>query len=153
VATLRPSFIALSAAALLAVANVARPDAGAGLSTTEGDFYQQRPSYWEQVVHNLGGWIGIPLTALDAVILVPFLPLLTMPIVLFTLPWGRKVWTDWLREDAPKAVYGAYVLYASFTLWHFHAPSWLVVLVGIVGVWLCATALHDRFKPWRNPDL
>jgi hypothetical protein len=117
---------------------------------TEADFYQQRPGYWEQVVHNFGEWLGIPLTAFDAIILVPFFPLLGMPIALLLLPWGRKVLNDWLTRDVPKVVYGAYLLYASFALWHFHAPLWLVVLVAIVGVWLCA--VHDRSKPWRGPE-
>jgi|SRR5580658_2472380 hypothetical protein len=119
---------------------------------TDADFYQQRPGYWEQVVHNMSEWLGIPLTPLDAVILVPFLPLLAMPIVLLMLPWARQGWSDWLREDVPKGVYGAYVLYASFALWHFHAPWWLVILVAIAGVRLCAIALYDHSKPWRRPQ-
>src|SRR5450432_2806542 len=114
---------------------------------TEEDFYQHH-SYWERATDNLARWLGVPhLTALDVVILLPLFPLLLLAII-----WWAP-WEPWVWKNVPKAITGFYLLYCAFAFWHFHAPSWLVLLVAIIGAVVCAIALtetHERGKLWRQ---
>jgi hypothetical protein len=113
---------------------------------TEEDFYQHH-SYSERVADNLARWLGVPhVTALDVVILLPLFPLLVISII-----W----WAPWEPGcgNVPKATTGSYLLYCAFAFWHFHAPSWLVLLLAIIGVVVCAIALketHDGGQLWRR---
>jgi hypothetical protein len=114
----------------------------------EDDFYQQQPGYWERVVDGLGAWLGLHLTTLDVVILLPLFPLLPV-VVTWWLPWER-----WLWKPLPRKIGGPYLLYCAFALWHFHARPWWILLVAIIGVGLCAMAYRDdRGKPWRRPQV
>jgi hypothetical protein len=104
----------------------------------EEDFYPQQQDYWERTADNLAHWLGPQhLTTLDVVILLPLLPLFPLAI-LWLLPWESSVW-----KNVPKAITESYLLYCAFAFWHFHAHSWLMLLVAIIGVVVCAIALKE----------
>jgi hypothetical protein len=115
---------------------------------TEEDYYQHH-GYWERVADNVARWLGLPhVTALDVVILLPLFPLLVLGII-----WWAP-WEPWVWKNVPKTITGPYLLYCAFACWHFHAHSWLVLLVAIIGVAVCAAALkeiHGRGNLWRRP--
>jgi hypothetical protein len=115
---------------------------------TEDD-YSQHHGYWERVADNLATWLGLPhVTALDVVILLPLFPLLVLGII-----WWAP-WEPWVWKSVPKTITGPYLLYCAFAFWHFHAHSWLVLLVAIIGAAVCAVALKEiygRGNLWRRP--
>lgn len=106
---------------------------------------QQPPRYWDQIVHNLGTWLGMNLTVLDGFILLPLLPLFPVLLGCLFFSWDLS-WEFWLWKNIPKWVSGPYLLYCAFGFWHFHAPSWSVLLVALTGAAICALALHDGRK-------
>jgi hypothetical protein len=114
----------------------------APMPISEEDFYPRQQSWWDQVADNLARWLGQPhVTVLDVAILLPLFPLL----VLFIIWWAP--WEPWVWKNVPKKITGPYLVYCAFAFSHFHANSWLVILVAIIGVVICAIALkeiHDR---------
>jgi hypothetical protein len=118
------------------------------MTIKEEDFYSQ-PDKWAQANDGLAHWLGLQhLTTLDVFILLPLIPLIVLPIVLW-FPWENWFW----RERMPKQIGGAYLLYCAFALWHFDARWWLVLLVVTIASGLCAIALRDRWKSRRQADL
>jgi hypothetical protein len=115
---------------------------------TEEDFYHHKDS-WGRIAEDLARWLGLPhVTPLDVVILLPLLPLPVLGM-LWWAPWERWVW-----KNVPGTITGPYLLYCAFAFWHFHAHSWLVLLVAFIGVVVCAIALgeiRDRGKRWHRP--
>lgn len=63
----------------------------------EEDFYSKQQDYWERANDNPAGWLGLRLTTLDVFILLPLIPLIALPIVLW-FPWEDWFW----RERMPK---------------------------------------------------
>jgi hypothetical protein len=116
---------------------------------TENNFYQHN-GYGEQVADNLANWLGLPhVTALDVAILVPLIPVMVLGII-----WWAP-WETWVWKNVPKAIIGPYLLYCAFAFWHFHARSWLVVLVATIGIVACVFAVKEiqgRGKRWRRPE-
>jgi hypothetical protein len=80
----------------------------------ESDFYQQR-DYWSEVLSNLSGWLGVPVTTVDFFLLLPLVPVIPI-LATWWLPWEC-----WLWKHLPKGFLGAYLLYCSVVLWHLHA--------------------------------
>jgi hypothetical protein len=114
----------------------------------EEDFYPKPQNSWERANDNLAGWLGLQhLTTLDVFILLPLIPLIAFPIVLW-FPWENWFW----RERMPKQIGGAYLLYCAFAFWHFHAHWLLVLLVATIGAGLCAVALKDGGTARRRPQ-
>ena len=112
----------------------------------EEDFYPKQQDYWDRANDNLARWLGLHhLTTLDHFILLPLIPLITLPFVVW-LPWEEWFW----REKTPKYIGGAYLLYCAFALWHFHARWWLILLVAIIGAGLGGIAQKDGKKIWRS---
>jgi hypothetical protein len=114
----------------------------------EEDFYPKPQNSWERANDNLAGWLGLQhLTTLDVFILLPLIPLIAFPIVLW-FPWENWFW----RERMPKQIGGAYLLYCAFAFWHLHAHWLLVLLVATIGAGLCAVALKDGGTARRRPQ-
>jgi hypothetical protein len=112
------------------------------MTIREEDFYSQ-PDKWAQANDGLAHWLGLQhLTTLDVFILLPLIPLIVLPVVLW-FPWERWFWR-------PKGIGGAYLLYCAFAFWHFHARWWLVLPVAIIGAGLCAIALRDGRKTFAR---
>ena len=104
---------------------------------TEEEFYRQ-PSYSQRESDNLDRFLGLHLTTLDVVILLPLIPLLPF-LVTWWLPWER--WIPWRK--LPKAVVGPYLLYCAFAAWHFNMHWWVVLIPAILGTAVCAAALKQ----------
>src|SRR6266542_6094567 len=64
-----------------------------------------------------------------------------IPAVVFgILSWcGRE---EWVLRRLPKSVIGAYLLYLSLVVWHFHGMSWVVVALAAAGIIVCAIAAY-----------
>jgi hypothetical protein len=125
----------------LAMLNKAGP-----LKISEEDFYQQT-DYWERANDGLARWLGLQhLAAIDVVILVPLIPLFAL-LIIWWAPWEPWVW-----KNVPKAIIGPYLLYCAFAFWHFHAASWVVLLVAVIGAVVCAIAISGRQARPSSPD-
>jgi hypothetical protein len=94
-------------------------------------------TYWEQVLSNVGHWLGFPVTSLDFIILVPLVPLLSLGLVMW-LPWEQ-----WLWKHLPKQISGPYLLYVAFALWHFHVHWWWVFIAAVGGLVMTGIALIE----------
>lgn len=57
------------------------------------------------------------------------------------LPWER-----WIPEIVPKKIVGPYLLYYGFAIWHFKQSWWIVLLLGLMGIAVCAAAIFDLRK-------
>jgi len=78
------------------------------------------------------------LTATDALVLVPLLPL--APLVLtWWLPWDR-----WIKfEDVPTRITGPYLLYCAFAAWYFRLPFWVIAVLLVSGIAFSVVAVHS----------
>lgn len=119
------------------------------MGPTEREFYQQPPGYWQQVSHNLAGWLHLQhdATAFDLVMLLPLFPLLVLAVFWWT-PWERLFF-----KEMPKTITGPYLLYCAISFWHFHWSGWWALAFAIGGLVLCAMAVMDiRGGKWRGPE-
>jgi hypothetical protein len=139
--TVVPSCYSSAIVLCLAMLNKAGP-----LKISEEDFYQQT-GYWERANDGLARWLGVQhLAAIDVVILVPLIPLFGV----FIIWWAP--WEPWVWKNVPKVIIGPYLLYCAFAFWYFHAASWIVLIVAVIGAVVCAIAINGRQARSSSPD-
>ena len=80
---------------------------------------------------------------IDVLIFIPLIPAIPV-IATWPLPWE-----DWIPRRVPRRILGPYLLYCSFALWHFTAPSWVVMLVAAFGIVVSGMAISDVRKARR----
>jgi hypothetical protein len=78
-------------------------------------------------------------STIDVLILVPLIPLAPV-LITWWLPWER-----WLFKKVPQKILGPYLLYAAFAAWRFKWESWIVFLIGAIGVVCCVVALVKKY--------
>jgi hypothetical protein len=99
---------------------------------------------------NLAAWLGLAhLSVFDVALLVPLLPLMVLAII-----WWAP-WEGWVMGKVPKPLISGYLFYCAFTFWHFHAPAWIVGLLGVLGLSAfapIARGIYQRKTRWRRPE-
>jgi len=81
--------------------------------------------------------------AVDVLIFIPLIPAIPV-IALWPLPWER-----WIPKVVPGKIIGPYLLYFAFAIWHFKQPWWAVLMAGLIGIALSASAIFDVRKARR----
>lgn len=80
----------------------------------------------------------------DVLIFIPVIPAIPV-IATWPLPWER-----WIPKRVPKSILGPYLLYLSFAAWHFHWPSWMILVGAVMGIFVSAAAVVDALSEPRN---
>jgi hypothetical protein len=76
----------------------------------------------------------------DVLIFIPLIP--AIPLIAFWFwPWER-----WIPKIIPTKIIGPYLLYCAFAIRHFKQPWWIVLLVGLLGITVSASAIFDLRK-------
>jgi hypothetical protein len=73
----------------------------------------------------------------DALVLISLIPVLPV-IALWFLPWET-----WIPKFVPKKIIGPYLLYCTFGAWYFGMPWWLLIMVALWGIAVCAFAILE----------
>ena len=74
---------------------------------------------------------------LDVLVFIPLIPAVPV-IATWFLPWE-----DWIPKKIPKRIIGPYLLYGAFALRYFKMDWWVVVVIALWGIGVCAIAAYE----------
>ena len=83
------------------------------------------------------------MSGLDWVILAPAIPAIPF-LITWWLPWEK--WIPWRK--IPKVLFGPYVLYLSFVMWHFDPQKswWAWGLFALIGTVISVMAIIEKIN-------